>query len=220
MTARAPADIRLIAFDLDGTLVGGTIFVWQTLHEYFGSDPRRRAQAREDYFAGRISYADWFANDLELLAEQGADRARMLDCFDSLALTPGAAETLDALAARGYVLTVISGSLDLLLEHLLPGAPFSHVLINRLRFDSAGRIAGGEPTPYDLAHKAAGLAELARREDLGLQQCAFVGDNTNDLEAMRRAGFAVGVNVKHPDVRAVADCVIEGPDLRALLGVS
>ena len=29
---------RLVCFDLDGTLVDNTIFIWQTLHEYFQTD--------------------------------------------------------------------------------------------------------------------------------------------------------------------------------------
>ena len=50
-----------------------------------------------------------------------------------------------------------------------------------------------------------------------MEACAFVGDNVNDLEVMKRAGFAVAVHIKHPDVAKVADVVITDPDLRAIL---
>ena len=217
MALRRPEDIRLVAFDLDGTLIDQTIFIWKTLHEHFGSDPLRRASARDDYLAGRISYAEWFKTDLVLLGERGADRASLLACFDGLTPAPGALETLQALEARGYKLGLISGSLDVLLQHLLPLHPFDHVLINRLHFAPDGTIAGGEPTPYDMQGKADGLAELARREGLELSACAFIGDNVNDLHVMRAAGYAIGVHIKHADVRAVIDHELKGQDLRPLL---
>ena len=141
----------------------------------------------------------------------------MFRAFSKLKLTPGAKECLNTLKDRGYKLGLISGSIDLVLEHFFPEQPFDHVLINRIRFDTQGRIAGGTPTPYDLEGKAAGLLELARRESLTMEQCAFVGDNFNDLPVMRAAGFSVGVFVKDPQVIEVVDVHLEEADLRALL---
>ena len=162
MALKTAPHIRLIAFDLDGTLIDDTIFIWKTLHDFFRSDPRRRKQARKDFLQGRISYADWFHTDLALLSERGADRESILACFDGLKPAPGARETLAALKQRGYRLGLISGSLDLLLDHFFPTHPFDHVLINRLYFDEAGRIAGGQHTPYDMAAKADGLIHVIR----------------------------------------------------------
>ncbi len=217
MALAAQHDTRLICFDLDGTLVDQTIFIWSTLHEYFGSDPLRRQQAAEDFHAGRISYHDWFHNDLTLLREKGAQRDRMIKAIEPLRPTLGAHETLARLSKRGYRLAVISGSLDLVLQHFFPQAPFAHVLINQIHFDADGNIAGGIPTPYDLEGKARGLTELARREGISTADCAFIGDNVNDLPVMKKAGFAIGVNIKSPKVAEVADLVLERTDLRQLL---
>ncbi|MBM4320126.1 MAG: hypothetical protein FJ125_09225, partial [Deltaproteobacteria bacterium] len=114
-------------------------------------------------------------------------------------------------------LAVISGSVDLLLEHLYPAVPFAHVLINRLRFDRSGQLVGGEPTSYDLERKAEGLVRLAEQEGLGLDRCAFLGDQENDIAALRLAGLGIAFNPATPQVASAADVVVRGPDLRPVL---
>ena len=210
-------DIRLVAFDLDGTLVTDTVFVWTTLHEHFGCDPLRRKQAHDDFFEGRITYARWFETDLALLRERNATRAGFLEALSKLRESPGATETLLLLRQRGYKLAVISGSIDLVIERFFGHIPFDHVLINQVHFDALGHPVSGIPTEYDLEGKALGLGEVARREGLLVSQCAFVGDNTNDLAVMRQAGVSFGFNIKSPEVEKAVDVVIAKPDLREIL---
>jgi phosphoserine phosphatase len=209
----------LICFDLDGTLVDDTIYIWQTLHEAFETDTAARQRAYDDYHAGRISYRHWFEHDLKLLDAAGATEERIERVLDMLRPMPGAHATLRELARRGHRLAVISGSLDIVVRHVFPEATFDHVLINRLSFDRSGRIAGGEHTPYDLAGKADGLAEICRREGLATSQAVFVGDNANDVWIARAAGLGIAFNCKSDELRAVCDVEIEGKDLRAVLSL-
>ena len=58
----------LVAFDLDGTLVAHDEPIWKTLHTACGSDLVRRKAVLRAAFAGEISYADWFAADIAMLA--------------------------------------------------------------------------------------------------------------------------------------------------------
>jgi phosphoserine phosphatase len=214
---RKTENIRMVCFDLDGTLIDKTVFIWSTLHEHFASDPQKRKQAADDYRSGRISYPDWFETDLELLKSGGADREGIYKTLEKLKLTNGAKECLQTLKARGYKLGLISGSIDVVVEHFFTEKPFDHVLINSISFDERGKITGGTPTPYDLEGKAEGLMELARREGLSVEQCAFVGDNYNDLPVMKSAGFSIGVFVKDPQVIQAVDLHFQGEDLRDLL---
>ena len=210
-------DIQLIAFDVDGTLVNATIHIWQNLHNYFGCDAKRREAAKQAHFAGKISYQAWFEHDIQLLKEAGASQSEIEKCLEQLQPVNGARETLRTLQQRGYKLAIIPGSLDLVLHKFFADISFDHVLINHFDFDAAGLLTGGVHTPYDIEGKAAGLRELARREGLELRQCAFVGDNTNDLQALEFAGFSVAVQAKNKRVEQAADVIMSGDDLRALL---
>jgi len=215
------SDLRypLVCFDLDGTLVDDTIYIWKTLHEHFATDAAARKKAHDDYFAGGISYREWFDCDLDLLGAAGATRDGILEVLGALRTMPGARETLRTLRERGHRLAVISGSLDIVVDHLFVDFAFDHVLINEIRFDGEGRIAGGTPTPYDLAGKAEGLRELCRREGISTSQAAFAGDNVNDLWIAREAGLSIAFNCKSDELREVCDVEVREKDLRGVLGL-
>jgi phosphoserine phosphatase len=208
---------RLICFDVDGTLLDNTVFIWDTLHNHFATDPEKRQWAWNGYFSGRLSYRDWFFHDLELLKQRGATRDTILGAFREIRVMPGAREALATLRRKEYRLAVISGSIDLVLERFFPPGSFDHVLINRIVFDSRGTIAGGEATPYDVESKAEGLRELCRREGISTAEAAFVGDHFNDVPVARAAGFSIGFNLKSDALRDVVDVIIERKDLREIL---
>jgi phosphoserine phosphatase len=206
----------LVCFDLDGTLVDDTVYIWKTLHDTFGTDAALRERARRDFFQGAISYREWFEHDLVLLSRAGANRARILEVLNGLKPMNGALELLSALKARGHILCLISGSLDIVVDHLFDRSLFDHVLINTLCFDEAGAIAGGEPTPYDLDGKADGLRELARREGLAMAETVYIGDNENDVWVAKAAGLSIAFNCKSDALRQVCHEEVTIKDLRGV----
>lgn len=215
MTLRYP----LVCFDLDGTLVDDTVYIWKTLHETFETDPKRRKQAYDNFFSGAISYSEWFAHDLTLLTEAGAAKERILRVLDELKPMRGALETVSALKQRGHKIAIVSGSLDIVIDHLFGPELFDHILINRLFFDDDGRIAGGEPTPFDLKGKADGLRLLADREGVSIEQTAFIGDNENDVWIAKAAGLSVAFNCKSDALRQICTKEIVSKNLLDLLDV-
>jgi len=207
----------LVCFDLDGTIVDDTVFIWTTLHEHFKTDQGRRNKARDDFYAGRISYKEWFDHDLVLLDEAGATREKMVEAIGKLSLIPGALETLTQLRAEGRSLAIISGSIDLVVETLDLGHLFDAMLINHVRFGPDGRLNGGVHTPYDIEKKGEGLLHLSETMGLPPERVAFVGDNSNDLSAARAAGLSVAFNCKSDELRELADVEVAERDLRAVL---
>jgi len=206
----------LVCFDLDGTLVDDTVFIWKTLHDTFATDPAARKKAHQDFFAGKISYKKWFEHDLKLLVQAGATQDRIHRVLTTLKPMTGAAEILTELKGRGHKLAIVSGSLDIVIDHLFERTWFDHLLINRIHFDEQGRIAGGEHTPYDFDGKADGLRELARREQIPMSATAFVGDNDNDLWIAKAAGLSIAFNCKSEELRQICHLEVRSRDLRDL----
>jgi phosphoserine phosphatase len=214
---RHPFD--LVAFDVDGTLVGnrdGRV-VWELLNRHFRGDQALDSDRYEAYMTGQITYAEWVELDIFGWLAMGATRdqiARVI--IDKLYLVTGARETVAALKQAGLCLAVISGTINLTLDLLFPDHPFHEVYTNRIDFDDDGLIDGWLATPYDMAGKARALEEIATRHHIPLCRTAYVGDNTNDIEVMKRAGMALAFEPKCHSVAAVAHAVI-ADDLRRAL---
>jgi phosphoserine phosphatase len=216
-TKERPFD--LICFDVDGTLVihPDEKIVWEILNQRFtGSDEANQVRFRQ-YRSGEITYPDWVALDVGDWLRAGATRNEIVEAIRDLRLIGGAHETLAELKRRGYKLAIISGTLDVVLETLLPEHPFDDVFVNRLDFNDRGTLTGWMATPYDVDGKARGLRDIAAREGIPIERCAFVGDAFNDIQVAQAAGFSVAFNPKCEEMIDACDVVVEGDDLSLLL---
>jgi YrbI family 3-deoxy-D-manno-octulosonate 8-phosphate phosphatase len=69
----------------------------------------------------------------------------------------------------------------------------------------------GIPCFQDTRDKLEILKEIAQQHALNLQEVAFVGNDTSDIEPMKAAGVAIAVADAHPEVLAVADLTTVSP---------
>jgi phosphoserine phosphatase len=212
--------IRYVCFDLDGTLLDdgdGSVSVWSQIHRKAGTPDQENIRRFEMFMRGEISYVQWVDIDIGEWQRAGLTREGILLAVKEMRLMPGARETVAELENRGYRLAVISGSLNVGLDALFPDHPFDPVFVNRVFFDGDGLISRWEATTFDMREKSEGLRMLAREREVSLEECAFVGDNFNDVDVASAAGFSVAFNSKSEGLDAVADVVIREKDLSLLL---
>lgn len=209
----------LVCFDVDGTLIDDTVFIWQTLHDRIETDPDERKRWSDAFWRKEISYAEWASKDVEMWIRKNADRRTILNAIHDLKLMSGATEILTKIKSDQHLLGIISGSLDIALEMTLPGykTMFDYIFLNHLVFDEHDYLAGIQPTEYDIEHKATGLREMARRSKISLEDTVFIGDNFNDIEVAKIAGLSIAFNCKSADLSRVSDITIEGNNLEDAL---
>ncbi len=209
----------LVCFDVDGTLVDDTIFIWQTIHQALGSDEQECRRVSDDFHQGRITYAQWAQHDIDQWVKRDAGRDDLLHALRGIRAMQGAEETLAALRQAGCKLGIVSGTLDLSLELTLPHwrSLFDRVYLNILQFDGRDKVCGVQPTPYDMSMKGQGVLSIGREFDIEPARIAFVGDHYNDVSAARAAGFTIAFNCKSPELAQLAHALVPGPDLRAIL---
>lgn len=209
---------KLVCFDLDGTIIDEIIFIWKTIHQALGTDKENK-QYVEEFYNKKITYEQWAKKDIELFKKAGANKEKLMEIIKPLKLMPGALETIKKLKKQGLKLAIISGSLDLALEHAFPEYKkfFDDILINKIFFNEDGSIKDLEATKFDVEHKATGLKEICKRENIDPKECVFIGDNHNDVHIAELAGLSIAFNCKSETLAEIADVVIEKKDLREIL---
>jgi phosphoserine phosphatase len=212
--------IKLIAFDIDGTLVHHERHetVWQVLNARYLPRAGLNRERFDAYRNRTITYAEWVDLDIgDWVARAVTKRELQEAMLAELSLAPGAIETIELLRGRGYRLVVLSGTLNLTLELFLPDTEFDDVFTNQIWFHPDGTIRRWQATPFDVDGKAVALASLSRAHGWELSECAFVGDGWNDIPVLSTAGFSVAFHPKLDEVRQAADVAIEsGPVTRLL----
>ena len=215
MVGRSKFDI--VAFDVDGTLVDDVYFVWETLHDYFGTPRDSRDMAFHSYMEGKWTYEQWFQHDIKLMREKNADRESILLAIKDMKLFAGVEDTLVTLREEGAYLVIISGSLDVVVDKLGLRRFFEEIYLNSFTFGGQGELLGGIPTPYDVWDKATGLRQIAERRQVPMTSTAFIGDNFNDVAVAKAAGFAIAYNCKSDELASVADVMVPGGSFPQLL---
>ncbi len=202
--------IDLVCFDVDGTLVShprGKV-VWEVLNHHFTGDDTVNAERYRQFKSGEITYAQWVELDVQGWIDAGATREQIHAAISDFRRHEGVTETLDRIHGMGKRTAIISGTLDVLIDRMFPQASFDDVYSNRLLFHDDGRLVGWQATPYDQHGKADALRELARRHQVDLANCAFVGDGENDVGVLGVAGMVIAFQPSSETLRRGADVVI------------
>jgi len=182
---------RAALFDLDGTLVDSLADIAGAMNTSLAEHgfPTHPTDAYRIFVGAGVEHlvenavpAGEAARYPSVLQRYRAAYAERI--FESTRPFPGIPEALEALAADGFKLGVLSNKLHAptaeIVEHLLPIIPLSAVFGER----------SGVPRKPD----PAAALELARLLGAAPEHCAFVGDTHVDIETGRAAGmFAVGV---------------------------
>lgn len=207
------ADFRLVAFDMDSTLI--SIECIDEIAEIAGRGAEVAA-ITEAAMRGEIpDYAESLRRRLALL--RGVPESALERVWKHrLRLNPGAAELIAALKAEGLQVLLVSGGFTYFTERLQHRLGLDRARANELVIED-GRLTG-EVKGEIVDAEAKARTVLTMCADIGCEarQAIVVGDGANDLAMMRVAGLSVAYRAK-PKVRAVADVAIDTGGLDRLL---
>jgi phosphoserine phosphatase len=205
--ALASARVKVIGFDLDGTLIRGPRpFSWKQIWELLEYSEDIRKYGAQRYLRGMWTHQEWCTWACERFRAKGLTRDMLRTLGKSMTTVKNLHETLITLREDGYVLGLISGGVDVFLEEALPDSAdiFDYIYINRLHFDGNGVIRGVTANNFDFEGKIDALKEICTQARCSLDQAAFVGEGFNDLAVMRRAGMSFAFTPVSDGVEDVA----------------
>ena len=211
---RKLADVRLIAMDMDSTLV--TIEGIDEMGDMLGIK-RQIADLTAQAMRGEIDYPESLRRRVALLA--GLEEAALEQiCEERMHLSPGAETLVRRCQQDGIRTLLVSGGFNFFTAWLKQRLGIDDTLSNELEIVGGrltGRVLGGI---VDGRAKAQKLGEEMRMLGASREQTVAIGDGANDIPMMSAAGMSVAYRAK-PVVREHATHALDYAQLDGVLNL-
>ena len=210
-------NMRLVAFDMDSTLIQGEVIDELATLAGRGEEVRK---ITEQAMNGEIDFEQALRKRVTTLAGLKMDQLEGL--LDSIPLTPGCSEFILALKNLGHKTVLISGGFSLFAEQLKKRLGLDYAFANELEIQGGaltGKLLGEIVDPE---RKSALLAKVAKEEGICLEQTVAIGDGANDLPMLNSAGLGIAYHAKEAVRRRAPQHLGHGPltSILYFLGVS
>ena len=204
---------KLVAFDLDGTLVVGKSS-WYKLHEYFGTIEESLSNIKE-YEEGKIAYDEWMRRDISLWKPTPHITTVEKILLD-YTLAPNAGHVTRTLRDRKIRTAIVTTGIDILAKSVASRLRIPEIVANGLVLDESGYLTNRVTFNVDLFEKHKAFIKLAKKLGIPRSQCVAVGDSKYDVSFLKSAGLGIACK-KDRDLMNAADITIA--DLEELLNL-
>ncbi len=209
--------LRLVALDMDGTLVD-VPSSWGMIHAHFGDE---NAEGLRRFMAYEIDDHEFVRSDVRIWWKHRPDLTiQEVDAIlDGAPLMPGARELIAGLRARGVRTAIVSGGIDLLADRLARELGIDFVRANGFELRPDGRLTGEGIVRVPIHRKEDVLADLQAELGIDPAETASVGNSEIDVGLFRRSRVGIAFLPEDDVVRDGATYVVSRPDLREALEI-
>jgi phosphoserine phosphatase len=195
--------LKLVSFDLDGTILRGNILDHAKIPEALR---RKIAEYDELLFRGELEYEKMLQVEFSLF--RGMKVEEIVPDVEKLPLIKDLHPTIRRLRSAGVRTVILTDNLSFAVE---PLRKFGfHDIIASEAETSNGTLTGRMKL---LTNKLVGLREYCRQQGIELASCAHVGDWTNDLVVFGAVGLSVAFNASEESVSRAATYTVNSDSL-------
>ncbi len=125
---------------------------------------------------------EWTDEACKVLQKYGLTKEKFIGIINKRPLMRGAEETFAELKSKGYKTAVITGSFKTLALRAKKLLGIDYIIAHcELIFNKQGNLERWKLTPCDFDGKTTYLKKIAGQLNLEPFQCAYVGDEVNDI---------------------------------------
>jgi len=206
---------KLVAFDLDGTLIDMEII--DELAALAGVKKKVQAITRLA-MDGKIDFKESLDKRVSLL--KGLQVSEVEALKKRIRISPGAQEFIRELKEAGFTTAIITGGFETFARYVGKMLGIDYIYANKLLVRKSRLTGKFEGKILSAQSKLDALKEISKAEGIKLQECVAVGDGATDLLVLERSGLGIGFRPKKP-VRKRVNAIIN-QDLRtatAMVGI-
>ena len=182
---------ELIVFDLNKTLIKENS--WRDLNLAMGVTPAEDAELMEQARRGEITDAEGQAELIKIYQQRGdVSRPNVEKILWQYTYMPYARDVVSELRKRGYNLAIVSGAMDILVQHVATELQITWWRSsNRFIFDENDQLIQIQSPEKDTSDKLRQLQQLVGELSITLADCIVVGDGANDVALFQVTGNGI-----------------------------
>lgn len=158
-----------------------------------GVTPAEDAELMEQARRGEITDAEGQAELLKIYQQRGdVSRSNIEKILWQYTYMPYARDVVSELKNRGYNLAIVSGAMDILVQHVAAELEIAcWRSSNRFIFDENDQLIQIQSPEKDTSDKLCQLQQLVGELNIALADCMVVGDGANDAALFQATGNGV-----------------------------
>jgi len=196
--------IKLVCFDVDGTLVEGN--AWWILTKSLGCSVQDAIDTFEKAGRGEISFRTAERIFTKRYRESGnANELFIKNIFKNIHVKDEAKKIISYLREKNYKIYLISGAIDIYVGFVAKQLNVDGFYANSsLEFDEKGVLQKINYHENQGGLKIKQLRELTEKLGIGMDQVAFIGDSENDIEVFQATRHGIAVSSSVEELKKVA----------------
>lgn len=196
--------LKLVCFDVDGTLVEGAS--WRFLTKGLGCPTQYLQDTFSQAWKGEISFQEAERRLTRRYQKGGKATHEYIEkIFSKVNPRQEAYGLVCCLKAKGYQICLVSGAVDIYVEKIAQKLGVDRFFATAgLEFDRAGKLKRIDYDPNQGEAKVRYLKKLVRELGINIKNVVFVGDSDNDIEVFKTTGHGIAVGTTNEELKGVA----------------